>query len=193
MTKAQPFPEEKHGPAMQACTVLERAFVTAYMEHPNYTNGALAQHAAKLLGQDPYTAESERVVGYRMSHSERVIAAVHEEGSKRLRMGGAIGVKVMMDIAQNPMHKDQLKAATALADRTGFHATSEHKVVVDDKRPQTRNEMIEKIRQLGKEAGWTQEMIAAATGDNEPMQPLLPAPIDVEFEEVIDYATQEDL
>lgn len=149
-----------YGPAMQGLSPLMRRFVIAYCEHPNYDHSQLAQEA----GYSAASKGSLKVTGHRLMHDERVIAAINEEASKRLRGSGLLGISVMMQIAANPAHKDQLKAATALADRTGFHALSEHKVTVDDKRPQTKAEMIRAIVALGREQGLSDEEIKKWTG-----------------------------
>ena len=152
---------------------MQRRFVIAYCEHPNYDHGALAKEAGYASG--PPGSSSLRVAGHRLMHDERVIAAINEEASKRLRGSGLLGISVMMDIASNSAHKDQLKAATALADRTGFHALSEHKVTVDDKRPKTKQEMIAAIVALGREQGLSDDEIKKWTGGEI---------VDAEFEEV---------
>lgn len=155
-----PDREAPWGPAMDVLTDRQRAFVVAYCEHPNFSHHQLA----KIAG---YAATNEnvlRVCGHNLMHNEKIIAAINEEASSRLRGAGILGVSVMIAIASNPAHKDQLKAATALADRTGFHAMSEHKVTVDDKRPQTKQEMIAAIVQLGREQGMSDADIKKWTG-----------------------------
>ena len=167
------IPEDRtvQGPAMEALNERQREFVRCCVEHPNYN----ATQLAELAGYKG-SPEAMRVQGHRLRHNEGVIAAINEVASKRLRGAGLLGVSVMVEIASNPAHKDQLKAATALADRTGFHALSEHKVTVEDKRPQTKKEMIAAIVQLGREQGMSDEEIKKWTGGEI---------IDAEFTEVI--------
>lgn len=155
---------ENLGPAMEACTEMERKFVAAYVEHPNYT----AAQLAKVAGSAGATPKALQVTGWRIMHGERFLAAVNEEASKRLRLGGLIGVAVMLEIANNPAHKDRLKAAGMLADRTGFHALSEQKITVDDKRPQSKRELIEAIAAIGKEMGLDDTAILKLTGPPDP-------------------------
>ena len=143
------------GPAMAVLTDKQRAFVQAYCEHPNYDNAPLVKEA----GYGDSTLVSARVTGYRLMHNEKILAAINEEASKRLRGSGILGVSVMMQIAANPAHKDHLKAATALADRTGFHALSEHKVTIDDKRPKSRKEMVQQMIAMGREQGMSNDQI----------------------------------
>ena len=166
---------EQYGPAMQSCTQLERNFINAYFEHPNYSHGALAEVAGYAAGPAGPGSAQLRVVGSQVMHRERVIAAINEEASKRMRGGGAIGVDAVIKIALNPAHKEHLKAALALMDRTGFHAMTEHKVVVDDKRPQSKQELIEAVKSVARELGLYDATIAKMTGENV---------VDAEFVEV---------
>ena len=142
---------EAYGPLMQALNPLQRAFVEVYLDHPDLPAGQLAERAGYTK---PTTPGSNQLAtrGHLLLHNERVIAAINEQASRRLRGAGGMAVKVLLDIARSP-GKDQLKAAIALLDRTGFHALSEHKVTVDDKRPQNEREMRARITDLISELG----------------------------------------
>ena len=141
---------EEYCPAMSALTALQREFVYQWCEHPNY-NGAQLVAAAGFQGN----ANTLRVTAHRLTHDEKILAAMNEEAGKRIKTGGLIGVQAIIKIALNEQHKDHLKAALALLDRTGFHALTEHKVTVDDKRPQTKAELVEAVRRVAAEAGLT--------------------------------------
>lgn len=136
------------GPAMRELDQLQRNFVRAYFEYPAYNQKQLALAAG--YSDTPGNAAN---CGYKNMHNEKVIAAINEETSKRLRGAGAIGVMGIVSVALNPAHKDHFKACEALANRTGFHALSEHKVIVDDKRPQTKRELVDAIKNLAAECG----------------------------------------
>src|SRR5208282_3925125 len=157
-----PVPGEdlsEFGPAMQALTTLQRAFVGAYLEYPTASATAIAEHAGYAGSR-----ETLRGVGHRNMHHETVIAAINEEASKRLRSAGLVAVSAVTEIALNPQHKDHLKAALAIMDRTGHHALSEHKVTVDDKRPQSRKELVEAVIQVAREAGLDDDAVKKLTG-----------------------------
>lgn len=176
MTRLPAIPGEDFselGPAMQRLTVLQRQFVVAYCEHPNYTPGQLAAEAGYSAGTEGST--QLRVVGFHMMRNEKVLAAINEEAGKRLRGAGLIGVGAVVAIALNPAHKDHLKAALALMDRTGHHATSEHKVTVDDKRPQSKAELVAAVAQVARDAGLTDDAIKKLTGGDI---------VDAEFQDV---------
>ena len=164
---------DDYGPAMLALSPMMRRYVVMWCEHPNFGPKALAK-AAGYQGDDNCLA----VTGHRVSHDKKVLAAMDEEASKRLRYGGAIGVAAVVKIALNEAHKDHLKAALALMDRTGRHAMSEHKVVVDDKRPETKAELIAAIKRVAGEAGLddgaVQKLIGVDVGNV----------VDAEFEEI---------
>jgi hypothetical protein len=163
---------ENLGPAMQALTQLQRNFVTVYLEHSNWSAASIAREAGYAD-----TGDACKVRAHTLVHDERVIAAINEQASKLLRRGGSIGVQGLMALALNPNHKDHLKACIAIMDRTGFHAMSEHKVTVDDKRPQSKKEMIDRVKLLAEELGLGQEAIKKMTGEDV---------VDVEFKEVDD-------
>ena len=164
---------ETCGPKMLALNQMQRRFVHAYFEHPNYSDRQLAVEAGY----------QDRTTGNRLMHDERVIAAINEETSKRLRTGGAIGVMGMIKVALDTAHKDHLKACAMLADRTGFHALSEHKVTVDDKRPETKAELVAAVAAAAKELGYSPEVIKAMVGTEA---------IEVEFEEIDEEALQRE-
>ena len=177
--------DENDGPCMAALTELERNLVRAFFNHPNYTQAQLAEVAGYQKGTAPNQLS---VAGARAFGRERVIAAMQEEGSKRLRSGGALAVSALMDMVRNPQHKDHAKAVQMALDRTGFHAMSEHKVTVDDKRPQTKQELIAKILEMAEARGLDQTAKMKLIG-HDPTKA-----IDAEFEVIEDEKIEvEDL
>jgi hypothetical protein len=170
------IPEEltEYGPCMRALTGRQRKFVTTYMEYPTWSVDQLA----KAAGYSASSFEVLRVTGQRLMHEEKVLAAMHEEAGKRIKTGGLIGVSAVIKIALNEQHKDHLKAALALMDRTGFHALSEHKVQVTDDRPKSKQELIAATREVLKELGMSPDeaakFLTKSTGEV----------VDVEFTEV---------
>lgn len=132
---------------MQACTELQRRFVIAMLE----TGGHNHSLCATMAGCKGSTPGSLARSAHHLAHHPAVLAAVQEEARKRMNSGAILGVSVLLEIAGNSLHKDRFKAATALLDRVGLHATSEHKVTVtntaDDKA------MIAKIKTLAVSLG----------------------------------------
>lgn len=158
-----------YGPAMQALTTLQRAFVNAAMEHPTYSQAQLAQEAG-YQGSGPEARVAFAVAGHRNMHDPKVLAAMDEEANRRMRYGGVIGVSAVLKIALNETHKDHLKAALALMNRTGRHEMTEHKVVVDDKRPETKEELVSAVKgvleQLGMSKDEAKAFIKKTTGED---------------------------
>lgn len=114
--------EASLGPAMQACTVGERAFVYGKV-HLGLTN----PDAGKLAGYSDRSPHALEVQTSRLAHSERVQAAILEEGQKLMRTEGARSIKVLVQIRDDPAaeNKDRIKCATELLNRSGFHAVTE--------------------------------------------------------------------
>ena len=177
--------DDELGPAMAALTELERNLVRAHFDHPNWSQAQQAEIAGYQKGTAPNQLS---VTGARAFGRERVIAALLEEGSKRLRSGGAIAISALVDMVRNPQHKDHAKAVQMVLDRTGFHAMSEHKVTVDDKRPQTKQELIAKILEMAEARGLDQTAKMKLIG-HDPTKA-----IDAEFEVIEDEKIEvEDL
>lgn len=179
MTDDLDIPGDDLGPAMSALTPRQRIFVRCMLDTPTLDATAAARRAGYQIG----SSDAVRVQAFRLMHSERVIAAYHEEASKRLRSGAVLGASVLMKIAQDPMHKDQLKAAMTLLNRIGLHEKTEHKHVVE--RPTDDIEVKRQIVALAKELGVDPRVFLGKNAE----LPALAAPIDAEFE-VIESSTE---
>lgn len=130
------------GPAMRALTVKQRAFVRIFVAQ----GGRNAGRAYAEAYPDSKSEGAQRVMAHNLMHSEHILAAVREEADKRMRTGALLGASVLMEIADNPMHKDQMKAAVELINRSGLIVATQHHVVVEDKR--TEREIRETIMRL---------------------------------------------
>ncbi len=124
---------------MEALTALQQRFVLAMASDPLATPSEWARAAG-------YGAE--RKGGHDCRLNPKIEAAAQELARAHLNtFGPVLGVGVMMMIARNPEHKDQLKAASALANRAGFHETSEHMVKVEHT-DRTGKALVERIKLL---------------------------------------------
>jgi hypothetical protein len=144
--------DEDWGPCMARLTERQRRFVIAALELPMAKN----EQIARVAGYSAKTSNSLKVQAHDTFRSERVIQALHEEASKRLRSTVGLGVAVLIEIAQDKGHKDRLKAAEGLLNRIGYHELSEHKVTVDrtERYEVTATaEVLERIRKLASAAG----------------------------------------
>ena len=123
-------PDESLGPAMLACTVPMRRFVLASLQlGSNATQGKLAALAG--LGQTP---NAQNVAGHRLAHHPKVLAAIREEASKRMKSHGIVAASHLIDMATdtNPDNKFRLKATLALLDRADLPAEQVHRVIHQD-------------------------------------------------------------
>ena len=105
--------------------------------------------AAAGYSAGPEGSSALRVTAHRLAHDEKIQAAIQEEARRRMKAGSIMAASVLLNIAGNPAHKDQLKAATQLLDRSGLHALSEHKVTVENT-PADEKAMVARITELAK-------------------------------------------
>jgi len=130
-----------------------------------------AQFAAAKAGFHPF-------YGYELMREEGIIAALREEATKKLAGAALLGVTVMMDIAQDPMHKDQYRAAKDLAAINGF--TAEQKIVVEHLNADGK-QLIGQIREMAAQLGMDPKQLISAAGI-----------VDAEFTEVTDEPVEVD-
>ena len=160
---------EPYGPKMAALAPLQQKLVLVYLEHPTWGPTALAKAAG-------YADSSAQVRGSINLRDPRVIAAINEEGERHFNgTGAAIALMGTLKLALNEGHKDHRWALEAILNRTGHHALSEHKVIVDDKRPETHAEMLAFVKNAAAELKLSPQALAELTGEKI---------VDVEFEEV---------
>lgn len=117
----------KRGPKMRQLNERQQLFVLALVEQGARNHTA----AAKMAGYGANSQDALRVQAYRLAHDEKILAALKEETEKRLQASIALAANVLVEIAEDPTHKDRLKAATALLNRGGLHETLEHKMTHD--------------------------------------------------------------
>jgi phage terminase small subunit len=112
----------KPGAAMATLTPRQREFVRAMLE-TGARDHTLCARMAGFTGDD----NTMRVTAHRLAHDDKVLAALKEEADKRIRSGAVLGASVLSEIAMNPTHKDQLKAAIELLNRAGLITATLHK------------------------------------------------------------------
>jgi phage terminase small subunit len=95
-----------------------------------------------------------KVTAHRLAHDPKIQDAIDEEAAKRLKTGKVMAVNTLLEIMESSSveNKDRLKAVEMLMNRTGMHATSEHKTTVTH-RDETSEEVIEQIKQFSKAMG----------------------------------------
>jgi phage terminase small subunit len=137
------------GPAMRGLTEKQREFVYAMIE----TGGMNYSGAARAAGYQG-DAEVMKVSGYRLAHDSRIQEAMREMGPRMLNAGLFIAARFVLETIDNPQieTKDRLKAAEMVMNRTGMHATSEHKVAVTHKN-ETTEQVMKEIAAMSKTLG----------------------------------------
>lgn len=157
------------GPAMRDLTDKQRRFVIAMCE----TGGANYAKSARMAG---YQGNDNvmRVQGHRLAHDEKILRALREEADRRVRSGALLGASVLIEIANDPLHKDRFKAADRLLERAGLLVVQTNKTIHEH----TVNDEDVKLKIMAacKELGLDPRKFL---GDAVPG--ALPAPIDAEF------------
>ena len=142
------LPEEGLGPAMRALDDRRRRFVMAAITYPTAKDWQIA----KAAGYSDRSYGGLRVAAHRLFHDEKVLAAIREEAARKLRSSAFLGAAVLAEIARTKGHPDQLKAATALLNRIGFHEKTEQVVNVNH-RDMTGEAMVARIEKLAAALG----------------------------------------
>lgn len=141
--------EQGLGPAMLALSPMQRKFVLAMVEF-----GGSNKRCAIAAGYSDPGTNAIDVQAYALAHNPKVQEAIREVGQKTLGGGVIAAAKFLLDTIENPQAemKDRLKATEMILNRTGLHATSEHKVAVTHK-DETSEEMIKQIELMSKRLG----------------------------------------
>jgi len=107
---------------------------------------------ARLAGYSD-VKEAAKVRGHELSHNPEVEVAVKEFSKTAMgTLGPMMATAGLLRIARKKDHPDHLKALLAIANRSGLHETSEHKVSVQHT-DLTGQALLERIRALGSKLG----------------------------------------
>lgn len=143
------LPDEDHmGPAMRRLNERQRRFVCALSVF-----GGDQSRAYAWAGYDNKSDGARRVNASRLANNDDIKEAIKEEAWRRLDYASLLAVSTLVELssANNKDEGVRLKAALALADRTGFHAKTEHLVVHEDRR--TTKELIDFIQSMSAKLG----------------------------------------
>jgi phage terminase small subunit len=119
-------PERELGPKMRALPPGHQAFVAAMV----LTGGNRTQSAA-LAGYSNSDPEVLRSQGSKLGRTPAIVEALKEEGFRQLHGAQFTAVGVLVEIMEDKFHKDRLKAATAVLNRTGMPEVLERNIKVD--------------------------------------------------------------
>lgn len=173
MSALTTYKPEHLGPAMSALTDTQQRFVVALVEQGG-KNAARAYQRATDCSEDNAHKNAWRM------NTPAVMAAIREEADRRIRGGAVLGASVLIEIAEDVLHKDRYKAAERLLASAGLIVATEHKIIVEDKR--STDEIMRSMKRIAKEGGLD-------------LKEVLSDALDVEFEEVVepDFAGLEDI
>ena len=132
------------GPCMKALSDRQKAFVLAlYQLPPGY---GVNVRAAKMAGYgtDRTTWKCWSVIGSRVAHDEKVLAAIHEEDKKRIRASAPRAIRALSNMVEDPDHRDHIRAVTAVLDRV--HPAETHHTVAVHHTIDHNDEAIESLR-----------------------------------------------
>ncbi|MGE3279725.1 MAG: terminase small subunit [Alphaproteobacteria bacterium] len=138
---------EDFGPAMLALNDRQRTWVLAYIE-----TGGNATEACRRAGYGDSERGSAKIQGYRNKNNPKIQAAIVEMIDGQAKSDGVrVGFQALLEIAGNPQHKDQAKAAIALVNLAGLGITVQHKH--DVKIELTVEEKVQQLKQFAEIIG----------------------------------------
>lgn len=164
-------PEDQMGPAMRQLNERQRRFVCALAVF-----GGDQSRAYMDAGYDIKSEGARRACASRLANTALVVEAIREESLRRINSATLLAVSTMVELASPAHNSDKrlrLKAAEEILNRTGFHGTSEQRIVIKDDR--TVQELVDFIKANASLAGMSAGQLLGQK----------PAAIDAEFE-VID-------
>jgi phage terminase small subunit len=165
MTETAIAPLEDYGrlsPTMQALTEKQRAFVYHIVNGPTGYGSLTKAYAAagyKSAKRSTLTKEA-----HRLSHDERIIAAIAEESKKVTRIAHPEAVAALLNLIRDPSHKDHARAVAMLLERAD-PAESRHSVDVVHRHVNADQEALEEL-QAARELGASKEKLISLFGEN---------------------------
>lgn len=160
------------GPAMRKLSPQQRAFVMAYLE-----TGLKATAAARLSGYGGENPQSVRVQAHRLTRNEDILAAIKELADRKVKTGAYIAMSVLLEIAQDPSHKDRYKAAVEIANRSGMIVAQ--KMEVEHKHEMDAKEVIAQLKAFAKELGLNERQVLGSAGYTDAQFELVSPPVDI--------------
>lgn len=109
------LPDIELGPAMRACSEMERKFVWAYV-----TGDENATDAARAAGYVDSNNGSIRVTAHRLMHRDRVLAAMEEVGRQSFRGMIVPTLRATRALLDKSDHPDHVKTLNSMLSRLGF-------------------------------------------------------------------------
>jgi phage terminase small subunit len=165
------------GPALRAIEAKQRAFVVAFIERGD-ENATAAARAAGYGSSSPTPEQANgaaKTAAWRLMHDEKILEAIKELASDQFRLVTFKAASVMLEIMNDPSHKDRFRAAERILAQNGMGVAVEvnhnHRVNLDEKG------MIDRIARLAKDQGLDPRKLLGTVGVDY---------VDAEFEVISD-------
>ena len=139
---------DKMGPAMEALTPMQRAFVEAL-----FVLGTGKYTAAARMAGHTGTEGSLRVWAHRAAHNPKVVAAIREESDRRCVTLLPVAHKALENIVRDGESKDHFAAVKHVQALAGVSPTQKTEVVVKHDTESLRAEIAAAIDHLRAVAG----------------------------------------
>jgi phage terminase small subunit len=151
------------GPAMRALPNDRwRDFVTNIVSDPSYgTFTRAARKAGFGRKSRPVTLAK---FAYRLSHDERIVAAIREECCKTIRVAHPEAARALLNLIRDPAHKDHGRAIGMILDRVD-PVISRHDIEVTHRVIDPDQEALEELRAL-RQLGTSREKLLELFGGN---------------------------
>lgn len=111
----------------------QELFVQAFLE----TGGRDATLAARMAGYGGNHPQSVRNIANKLTHDPMILKRIADEAKNLMSANVVSAMCAMVEIANNPLHKDRLAAAKEVADRGGLMKIAHMRVdhIIKDERP----------------------------------------------------------
>jgi hypothetical protein len=154
------------GPAMQALPNQKWRGFVYHLTTQKSGHGALTRAARAAGFGKNSTPTNLAKLAWRLSHDERVIAAVAEESRKVIRIGHPEAVAAVLNLVRNPKHRDHMRACDAILSRADpIESHSRHNIEVLHRTIDPDRESLEELRAL-RHLGTPREKLLALFGHN---------------------------
>jgi hypothetical protein len=129
-------------------------------------HGALTRAARAAGFGKNSTPTNLAKLAWRLSHDERIIAAVAEESRKVIRLGHPEAVAAVLNLVRNPKHRDHMRAVDAVLSRADpIESHSRHNIEVVHRTVDPDREGLEELRAL-RQLGTPREKLLDLFGHN---------------------------
>ena len=151
------------GPAMKALNEQQQEFVYLYVSAPPLRGRKVEAYRQAGYGEGS-TPANQAKGAWRLSHDERVAAAIHEETRKIIRAAYPDAAHAWINLLHSPDHRDHGRAVMAGLDRT-LPVETKHNIEVVHTTQDLDTEGVELLREYRKK-GWTRDALEKVFGGN---------------------------